>query len=170
MYTQGKDEQVLIGYSISDLGGDLNKRRSTGGMAFYLNESLISWCSQKQKTVALSSCESEFMAATAAAMHALWLRTLLSELTAKEPRVVTLYVDNNSAIALMKIPFFLGRSKHIDITFHFIRECIERRQISVKRVCTDEQKADSLTKPLPATRLAVMKHLLGVRDLIAHQN
>jgi hypothetical protein len=46
------------------------------------------------------------MAATAAAMQALWLRTLLSELTAKKPSVVTLYVDNNSAIALMKNPVF----------------------------------------------------------------
>jgi hypothetical protein len=110
------------------------------------------------------------MAATAAAMQALWLRTLLSELTAKKPSVVTLYVDNNSTIALMKNPIFHGRSKHIDIKFHFIRECIERGQITMKHVCTDEQKADSLTKPLLAANLAVMKHLLGVRDLSAHQN
>jgi hypothetical protein len=40
----------------------------------------------------------------------------------------------------------------------------------MKHVCTDEQKADSLTKPLLAAKLAVMKHLLGVRDLSAHQN
>jgi hypothetical protein len=89
---------VLIGYSDSDLGGDVNKRRSTEGMAFYLNESLISWCSQKQKTVALSSCESEFVAAIAAAMQALWLRTQLSELTAKKPRPC---LD-----ALQKLKFF----------------------------------------------------------------
>jgi hypothetical protein len=84
--------------------------------------------------------------------------------------MVTLYVDNNSAIALMKKPIFHGRGKHIDIKFHFIRECIERGQITMKHVCTDEQKADSLTKLLLAAKLAVMKHLLGVRDLSAHQN
>jgi hypothetical protein len=50
--------------------------------------------------------------------------------------VVTLYVDNNSAIALMKNPVFHGRSKHIDIKYHFIRECVERGQIAVRRVCT----------------------------------
>jgi hypothetical protein len=68
----------------------------------------------------------------------------------------------------MKNPVFHG-SKHIDIKFHFIRECIERGQILVKRVCTNEQRADALTKPLPAIKLAVMRHLLGVRELSEHQ-
>ncbi|KAG6533188.1 hypothetical protein ZIOFF_007054 [Zingiber officinale] len=72
---------VYFGYSDSDLAGDLDGRKSTSGMTFYFNESLISWNSQKQKTVALSSCEAEFMAATTAACHALWLRSLASELT-----------------------------------------------------------------------------------------
>lgn len=134
-------------------------------MAFYLNDSLITWCSHKQKTVALSSCGSEFMAATAAAMQALWLRSLLAELTGKEKRAVTLFVDNNSAIALMKNPVFHGRSKHIDTKYHFIRECVERGQIIVRRVCTEVQRADALTKPLPACMLATMRHLMGVRDL-----
>jgi len=78
-------------------------------------------------------------------------------------------VDNNSAIALMKNPVFHGRSKHIEIKFHFIRECVERGQIVVKRVGTLEQKADALTKPLAAVKLGVMGHLMGVRDLGEHQ-
>ncbi|KAG6516327.1 hypothetical protein ZIOFF_026786 [Zingiber officinale] len=60
--------------------------------------------SQKQKTLALSSCEAEFMAATTAACHTLWLRSLASELIGVEPKTVTLFVDNKSAIALMKNP------------------------------------------------------------------
>ena len=134
-------------------------------MAFYLNENLITWNSYKQKTVSLSSCESEFMAATAAAQQALWLRNLISEIRNEKPKAVALYVDNNSAIALMKNPVFHGRSKHIDIKYHFIRQCVERGQIVVRRVCTDEQKADALTKPLSVGKLTVMRHLLGVRDL-----
>jgi hypothetical protein len=66
------------------------------------------------------------MAATFAAKQALWLRSLMAEITATEPKVVTLFVDNNSAIALMKNTVFLGKSKHIDIKYHFIRECVER--------------------------------------------
>ena len=139
-------------------------------MAFYVNECLVSWNSQKQKTVALSSCEAEFMAATAAACQALWLRSLLGELTGKENNVVKLLVDNKSAIALMKNPVFHGRSKHIDTRFHFIRECVEEGQIIVEFIRTDEQRADSLTKALPVAKLATMRHLLGVRNLGPHQD
>ena len=160
----------MVGYTDSDLGADVVERRSTGWMAFYLNENLITWCSHKQKSVALPSCELEFMEATAAAKQALWLRTLISEITKEKPKVVTLFVDNNSAIALMKNHVFHGRSKHIDIKYHFMRECVEWSQIIVKRVCTDEQKADALTKALPAGKLTVMRHLFGVRDLSVCQD
>ncbi|KAG6531025.1 hypothetical protein ZIOFF_004795 [Zingiber officinale] len=155
---------------LSDLAGDLDGRKSTSGMTFYFNESLVSWNSQKQKTVALSSCEAEFMAATTAACQALWLRSLVSELTGEEPKPVTLFVDNKSAIALMKNPVFHGRSKHIDTRFHFIRECVENGQIVVEFINTGEQRADVLTKTLPGVKLAVMRQLLGVRDLEPCQN
>jgi len=105
------------------------------------------------------------MAAIAAAMQAIWLKNLLSEVTSTKIKVVALFVDNNSTIALMKNPIFHGRSKHIDTRYHFIRECIERGQIVAKRVGTGEQKADSLTKALAARSLMVMRHILGVRDL-----
>jgi len=69
VYTQEGKQEVLVGYSDSDHAGDIVGRRSTGGMVFfYLNESLITWNSYKEKTIALSSCEAEFMTATAAAM------------------------------------------------------------------------------------------------------
>jgi len=169
VYTQEKKEEVLVGYTDSDVGGDLVGRRSTGGMAFYLNDSLVTWCSHKEKTVALSSCEAEFMAATEAAKQGIWLSNLLVELTRKKQKAVTLYVDNNSAIALMRNPVFHGKSKHIDIKYHFIRERVEAGQIKVERVNTLEQKADSLTKALTAVKLGVMIHLLGVRELEVYQ-
>jgi hypothetical protein len=165
VYTREEKEEVLTGYSDSDLAGDREHRRSTGGMAFYLNGGLITWCSHKEKRVALSSCESEFMAATATAMQAKWLRSLLGELTRKKFQCVTLFVDNKSAIELMKNPVFHGRSKHIDIKFHYIRECVENGEITVKWVGTLEQKADSLTKAMAVTKLGEMRHMLGVREL-----
>ena len=165
VYVQGGSADKLEGYTDSDQGGDAVERRSTGGMAFYLNENLITWTSQKQKIVTLYSCEAEFVAATSVAKQALWLRNLVSEITKEKPKTVTLYIDSNSAIALMKKPMFHGRSKHIDLKYHFIRECIERGQIVAKRVCTDEQRADVLTKSMTAMKLAVMSHLIGVWDL-----
>jgi len=76
-----------------------------------------------------------------------------------------LFVDNRSAIELMKNPVFYGRSKHIDIKFHYIRECVERGEITVKWIGTLEQKADSLTKAMAVTKLGEMRHMLGVREL-----
>nr|GEY53200.1 zinc finger, CCHC-type [Tanacetum cinerariifolium] len=87
---------------------------------------------QKQPAVALSSCESEFMAATEAACQALWLKRLLSELTGWEEEIITLKVDNISAIALVRNPVFHRRSKHVDIRYHFIRECVENGHINVE--------------------------------------
>ncbi|GKE28021.1 Toll/interleukin-1 receptor domain-containing protein, partial [Tanacetum coccineum] len=104
----------------------------TTGIIFYYGESPISWSTQKQATVALSSCESEFIATTAATTQALWLKRLLSKLTHSQEEKVTIQVDNKSAITLMKNPVFHGRSKHIDTKYHFIRECVEREDIQVE--------------------------------------
>ncbi|KAF5782671.1 putative RNA-directed DNA polymerase [Helianthus annuus] len=124
---------------------------------------MIMWSSQKQKTVAISSCEAEFMAATSATCQALWLRSLLSELTGKEAQKALLLVNNESAIALIKNPVFHGRSKHIYTKFHFIRECVEREQIEVKQVSGELQKADTLTKALPLIKFGEMRSVVGVK-------
>ncbi|XP_074360286.1 secreted RxLR effector protein 161-like [Apium graveolens] len=127
VYSKNSGNNMLVGYSDSDLAGQTDDRKSTGGVAFYLNNSLITLVSQKQRCVALSSCEAKFMAATAATCQAIWLRNLLSKITGENVGPVILYIDNKSAIDLAKNPVFHGRSKHIDIRYHFIRECVERR-------------------------------------------
>ncbi|GJS23703.1 zinc finger, CCHC-type containing protein [Tanacetum coccineum] len=101
----------ITGYSDSSYGINTDQGKGTTGIVFYFGESPITWCTQKQPTVALSSCESEFMAATAAACQALWLKRLLSELTGWEEERITLKVDNVSAIALVRNPVFHGRKQ-----------------------------------------------------------
>lgn len=163
-YPRGGDGKI-VGFSDSSHGMDLDDRKGTIGTIFYFSSNPVSWVSQKQHTVALSSCEAEFMAATAAACQAVWLRNLLTDLTGWENSSVKLYVDNKSAISLMKNPVFHGRSKHIDTSYHFIRECIEKRIISVEHVSSEEQRADILTKALPRIKYVEMRSLLGVKDL-----
>lgn len=163
-------EEMITGFLDSDLVGDMDDRKSTGGMAFYVNDCLVSWNSQKQNTVALSSYEAEFMALIATVCQALWLRALMAELVRTKPNMVKIFVDNKSAIALMKNPVFHGRSKHIGTRYHFIREYVECGQIGVEFVRSDEQRADALTKAFPVVRLVTMRHLLGVCDLGPRQD
>ena len=136
-------------------------------MCFYINGNLISWASQKQRVVALSSCEAEYMAATTAACQSIWLRGLLTELSGQNIGAVTLCVGNRSAIELMKNPVLHGRSKHIDVRFHFIRECIERGELVIKYVVSQEQRADILTKALGGVKFEAMKKLIGVQNVTA---
>ncbi|XP_074362231.1 secreted RxLR effector protein 161-like [Apium graveolens] len=78
IYKKGQGDYLLAGYSDSDLAGNIDNRRSTGGMTFYLDESLITWVSHKQRCVVLSSCEAEFMAATATTYQGIWLQKVLN--------------------------------------------------------------------------------------------
>ena len=88
------------------------------------------------------------MAATTTSCQVLWLRNLLSKVIRSELTLVTFDVDDKSTIALMKNLIFYEHSKHVDTRFHFIRECVEKRQIVVEFVCTREQHADILTSVL----------------------
>lgn len=155
----------LIGYSDSSYNVDPDDGKSTTGHVFYFGGSLISWCSQKQETVALSSCEAEFMAATEAAKQAIWLQELVNEVTKLPCEKVVIRIDNQSAIALTKNPVFHGRSKHIHTRYHFIRECVENGRIEVEHVPGSEQKADILTKALGKIKFKEMRELIGVQDL-----
>ncbi|KAL8106163.1 hypothetical protein AgCh_029826 [Apium graveolens] len=164
-YTNDSGNNILTGYTDSDLAGNLVDRKSKGGMAFYLNESLITWVSQKQRCVALSSFEVEFMTATVAACQAIWLKNLLSMITGERIGPVVLYVDNKSAIDLAKNPVFHGRSKHIDIRYHFIRECVEKGEIILRHISSEMQRADVLTKSLSTVKFEKIRKLLGVVNL-----
>lgn len=77
-----------------------------------------------------------------------------------------LCVDNKSALELMKNPVFHGRSKHIDTRFHFIRECVERGDIVVEYVSTQEQRADILTKSLGNIKFDELRDNLGVKNIL----
>lgn len=96
------------------------------------------------------------MAATLAACQGVWLRRLITEITGQEVPPVEMKVDNKLSLDLMKNPVFHGRSKHINIRFHFIRECVENGEIKVSHICSNEQKADILTKPLGRLKFEAM--------------
>jgi hypothetical protein len=94
-------------------------------MIYFLSNGVVCWQSAKQKVVALSSCEAEYIAASMTATQGVWLSRLMEELLWKENDTPLLFVDNKATISLIKNPVLHDRSKHIEIRFHYIRECSE---------------------------------------------
>ena len=107
--------------------------------------------------VALSSCEAEYIAGATAACQGVWLSRLLADLVNVKAVAPLLYIDNKSALALAKNPVLHERSKHIDVCFHFIRDCINNGTLETDYVRTGDQLADLLTKPLPRERLQELR-------------
>lgn len=161
----GDDVLQLTGYSDSDMAGDVDDRKSTTGVLYVFGRNLVSWQSQKQKVVALSSCEAEYIAATTASCQGIWLSRLLGELMEKEVKKFVLKVDNKSAISLSKNPVYHDRSKHIDTRYHFIRDCVEEGRIAIEHINTDEQLTDILTKPLGRIKFLEMRRKLGMVEV-----
>ena len=157
------DGDALQGYSDADWAGDTESRRSTSGYAFMMNGGCISWRSKKQRTVALSSTEAEYMALSEATQEAFWLKVFLCELgeMAKD-EAVKMYEDNKGSIALAKNPEFRKRTKHIDIRYHFVREKVEDGQVVLQYVSTLDMLADLMTKPIPGPQFSTLRSKLGI--------
>ena len=117
--------------------------------------------------VAKSSCEAEYIAAATAASQAVWLSRLLAEMLGTTVQKVKLRVDNRSAIELSKNPVHHERSKHIDLRYHYIRECVELGRVDVVHVRTGDQVADIFTKSLGRSRFSELRHKLGVIQCVS---
>jgi len=146
-YRRGGDV-VLTGYSDSDWGGDIETRRSTTGYVYMLAGGAVTWGSKRQKTVALSSTEAEYMAATQAAKEAIWLRAMLEQMGYKQEATTAIACDNQGALALTKHQIYHSRTKHIDIQHHYVREVVAAGKVAFDYVATEEMTADVLTKGL----------------------
>lgn len=155
--------QDLIGYTDSDWAGDHDTRRSTSGYIYNLGSGAISWSSKRQATVALSTCEAEYIGQTQAAKEAIWLRGLLSQIRPNGPlQTVIIFGDNQGAIALAKNPQHHGRVKHIDIQHHWVRGQIADGNVDLKYISTDKQVADGLTKALCRDKFELFRELIGL--------
>ena len=163
--TYGPTKEALSGYTDADWASQAH-RHSISGYAFLFNGGAISWRSNKQPIVALSSTEAEYIAASDSSREAIWLRYLASELTGTPLSKPTLLrCDNQSAIKLVdNSDMFHARTKHIDIRYHFIRELVDDKKIRLEYCPTNEMAADLLTKPLPRARLAALSFTLGLRQ------
>ena len=152
----------LLGYCDSDWG-QRKDRRSITGYVFLLCGGAISWQSKKQKTVALSTVEAEYMATTQAAKEAIWWRYHLKGLGYDTTQPTTLLSDSQGSIALAENPDQHARTKHIDIQYHFIRQHLAQKTILLRFIRTAEMAADILTKTLERIAHCRGLALLGIR-------
>jgi len=144
-----KTGDSMFGYSDADWGGCPIDRRSYSGYAFILGGAVVSWRSQKQRVVALSSTESEYISMTEASKEAIYLQGLLEEMELSDMGGITLYVDNRGAQFLAGNCMFHPRMKHMDIRYHFVREAVSKDRLVLEHISTTQMAADVLTKPLP---------------------
>ena len=124
----------------------------------------MSWRSKKQSCVALSTAEAEYIALSAAAQESLWLNQLVSELTNSENQKITILEDNQSAIAMTRNPQFHGRSKHIDIKYHFVRDHVNSGYIELKYCPSGDMVADILTKGLSGQNFCKLRGNSGLSN------
>jgi hypothetical protein len=146
--------------------GSESDRVSFQGWVVMRSGGAVSWVSQRQRSIALSSMEAEFMAASEAAKEAAWLEKLNTELKDNVTEPPTLRSDNNGAVTLIHDPKFHARSKHIDIRYMFIRnDLVAQNRLKVVHIPGADQPADMLTKQLPVD--AMRRHMLtlGMRQV-----
>ncbi|XP_068338942.1 uncharacterized protein [Pyrus communis] len=172
-YTRTSDFNIAT-YSDSDWAADTNTQRSITGFVVFLRSNPISWQSKKQATISRSSTEAEYKALAHCASDVYWIRSLLKYVHQFLPLPPKLHCDNLSALALCSNPVFHSRIKHLDTDFHIVQEKVQKGDITVQYVPTEEQVADVFTKGLHSP--IFVKHCLHLtlgafktRGLSSHQ-
>ncbi|XP_048615912.1 secreted RxLR effector protein 161-like [Brassica napus] len=160
-YKRG-EESELIAYTDSDYAGDIDDSKSTSGYVFLMSGGAVAWSSRKQPIVTLSSTEAEYVAGDTSACQAIWMMRILEEISHDQAEEIVLLCDNTSTIKLSKNAVMHGRSKHIRVRYHFLRDL--SKQGIIKLVCcpTEMQLADVMTKSLKLASFQKIRAAFGM--------
>jgi hypothetical protein len=155
----------ITAYSDADWGRDIHGRKSIYGYIIHLNGCPISWISKKQTFVAQSTCESEYVGMSEGIREIRWITQLLQELHIASNTPI-LYADNESAVKIASNTGMDNRIKSIDIKYHYIKDEVANKHVTIESVSTDNNIADIFTKPLGSGKFNLFRNsILGmVRD------
>jgi hypothetical protein len=164
--SRGRESRVQVdvcAFADADWANDKGDRRSISGWVAKLNGDPVSWSSKKQRIVALSTCEAELYAESAAIQEVLWLRGLMEELGLHTQTGSVIYGDNQSTIAVSSNGVKGERTKHVDVKYHFVTEAVEGGVVRLQWVPTKQQQADIFTKALPFRVFELLRSRLMTR-------
>ncbi|GKD32571.1 hypothetical protein Tco_1248080, partial [Tanacetum coccineum] len=151
----------LEAFSDSDYGGSNRDKKSTTGGCQFLGQRLISWQCKKQTIVATSTIEAEYVATANCCGQVLWVQNQLLDYGFNFMNT-KIHIDNESTICIVKNPVYHSKTKHIKIRHHFIRDCYEKKLISVEKIHTDLNVDDLLTKPFDGPRFNYLVVSIGI--------
>jgi hypothetical protein len=157
-----RGELKLQGFVDADFAAEVDHRRSTTGYVFTVGTTAVSWISQIQKIVALSTTEAEYIAVTEASKEMIWLQGLLAEMGFKQEKNV-LHSDSQSAIHLAKNSAFHSRTKHIGLRYHFVRSLLEDGVLTLEKIQGSKNPADMLTKTVTIEKLKLCSTSVGLQ-------
>ncbi|GJR27137.1 hypothetical protein Tco_1103369 [Tanacetum coccineum] len=163
-YLKGTRIETIV-YADSDHAGDYVDRKSTSGVCTFMGCCLTSWLTKKQMAIAISMTEAKHVFAEKACQQALWMKQALIDYDIRLDNVLIM-CNNKGAIDLSKNPVQHSRTKHIEIRHHFLRDNIQEGNISVKKVASEDNIADILTKPLKRKVFNYLRLGLGMMELI----
>ncbi|KAI3827786.1 hypothetical protein L1987_01869 [Smallanthus sonchifolius] len=145
----------------SDYGGCSLDRKSTSGGCQFLRNRLVSWQCKKQTSVAISTCEAEYIVAANCCSQILWIQQQLRDYGLSFTEA-TMLIDNTNTMSITNNPVKHSKTKHIEIHHHFIRDCVEKRLIELVKVHTDDNFADLFTKAFDRSRFEFLTKMIGM--------
>ncbi|GJT04924.1 hypothetical protein Tco_0839386 [Tanacetum coccineum] len=163
-YPKGFGIETIV-YADSDHAGDYVDRKSTSGICMFMGSCLTSWFSKKQTALAISTTEAEYVSAGKACQQALWMKQALVDYGISLDDI-PIMCDNKGAIDLSKNPVQHSRTKHIEIHHHFLRDNVQKGNISIEKVSSEDNIADILTKPLTREPFNYLRLGLGMMEQI----
>jgi hypothetical protein len=147
-------------YSDADWGRDLVDRKSTSGYAIYVGNSPVSWGSSKQKRVAGSTMEAEYVALDRCLKECLWISRIVKDFGGQDHSPV-IYCDNQAAIDAARSEKFSLKAKHMDIKLNFVRDYVSDGTIELSHIESAQNRADMFTKPLPRPLFEEARQRIG---------
>ena len=160
-------ELDVTGFCDASFQSDKDDTKSQTGYVFMINGGAVDWKSKKQSTIAMSSIEAEYIAASEAAMEAVWIRKFVSGLGVM-PSIslpIKMYCDNTAAITFANEPGVMKGARHFPRRYHYVREQVDIGEINLLKVHTDDNLADQFTKALAKEKLT--KFANGIRLRLA---